>query len=89
MDERRNNTRLSIKLEVELYADDQECSLQTRDLSNNGVYLEKGETNLPAEGSIVHLRVKQPMSEGEEPPLVKARIIRIDADGIALQFITE
>ena len=88
MSERRTNNRLGIRLEVELRAEDQECSLQSRDLSNSGVFLEKGDTQLPAINSIVYLRVKSQFEQGD-PPLVKARVVRIDEEGIALKFITE
>lgn len=92
-DERRNNNRLGIRLEVELRAEDKECSLQSRDLSNSGVFLEKGEQPLPpvdniGVDSIVYLRVKSQFEDGD-PPLVKARVVRIDDQGIALQFLTD
>ena len=88
MSERRSNNRLGIRLEVELHAEDQECSLHSRDLSNSGVFLEKGETQLPTVDSIVYLRVKSQFEDGD-PPLVKARVVRIDEEGIALTFLPE
>ncbi len=89
MDNKRRESRLPIQLDVELVADDNnESSLQTRDLSNSGVYLEKGDSNLPPEGTIVHIRIKNNMGEGEAP-LVKARVVRVDNDGLALAFITD
>ncbi len=89
MDNKRKESRLPIQLDVELLSDDnQERSLQTRDLSNGGVYLEKGMNNLPPEGTIVHIRIKNNLGDGD-PPLVKARVIRVDNDGLALAFITD
>ena len=88
MSDKRNETRIGIKLDVELRSEGKETSLQTRDLSNGGVYLEKGETQLPLEGSIVELRIKQSFGEGEAP-VVTARVVRVDEDGIALQFISD
>ena len=88
MSERRSNNRLGIRLEVELLVEDQECSLQSRDLSNSGVFLEKGDTQLPEVDSIVYLRVKSQFEDGEAP-LVKARVVRIDDQGIALTFLPE
>jgi hypothetical protein len=88
MDDKRSESRLGIELEVELFIDDRECSLKTRDLSNSGVYLEKGETNLPPPGTIVQIRVKSNFEMGE-PPIVKARVVRVDAEGIALAFIND
>lgn len=88
MSERRSNNRLGIKLEVELRSEEQEQNLQTRDLSNSGVFLEKGEHQLPPVDSIVYLRVKSQFEDGEAP-LVKARVVRIDDQGIALKFLTD
>ena len=88
MSERRTNNRLGIKLEVELKTEDQEQSLHTRDLSNSGVFLEKGENQLPPVNSIVYLRVKSQFDDGEAP-LVKARVVRIDEQGIALTFLND
>ena len=88
MSDKRKDSRLGIKLEVELKTQEQELALETRDLSNSGVFLRAEEVSLPTEGSIVELRIKQPLGDSE-PPLVKARVVRIDKDGIALAFITD
>jgi len=88
MSDKRKDSRLGIKLDVELHSEEQELSLQTRDLSQSGVFLSAQESTLPVEGSIVELRIKQALGE-EEPPLVRARVVRVDKDGIALAFITD
>jgi hypothetical protein len=88
MSDKRKESRLGIKLEVELKTQEQALSLQTRDLSNSGVYLTADEPSLLVEGSIVELRIKQSLGEAD-PPLVKARVVRIDKDGIALAFIND
>ena len=88
MSDKRKDSRLGIKLEVELHSEEQDLSLETRDLSQSGVFLSAQESALPAEGSIVELRIKQALGE-EEPPLVRARVVRVDNDGIALTFITD
>lgn len=88
MSERRGNNRLGIKLEVELRTEEQEQSLHSRDLSNSGIFLEKGDHQLPPVDSIVYLRVKNEFEEGEAP-LVKARVVRIDETGIALTFLPD
>ena len=86
MDENRKDPRLTIRLEVELQAEGQSASLHTRDLSNRGVYLEASERQLPAVGSIVYIKLKQGF-QGDDPPLVKAEVVRADNDGIALKFL--
>ena len=86
MSDKRREPRLEIRLEVELHTGDEACSLHTRDLSNRGLFLEKGESHLPQVGSIVHVRVKQEFADGE-PPMVKAEVVRSDEHGIALKFL--
>lgn len=86
MDEKRREPRLGIRLEVELVAEGQSASLHTRDLSNKGVFLESGEVQLPAVGTIVYVKLKHAFQEGD-PPLVKAEVVRSAQDGIALKFL--
>jgi len=90
MNENRKHGRLvDVQLDVELIVEKQGCSLHSRDYSYSGIYLEKGKHNLPPEGAIVHLRIKNALGGGEDAPRVKARVIRVDDDGIALEFITD
>lgn len=88
MRDNRKEPRLGVNLEVELQVGEESASLKTRDLSNGGVYLESSEGPFPAVGTIVYLRVKQGF-QGEEAPLVKAEIVRLDNDGFALRFLTD
>lgn len=86
MNDKRREPRLGIRLEVELQLEGESASLHTRDLSNNGVFIETDQQQLPAVGTIVYIRLKQGFQEGEAP-LVKAQIVRADGDGIALKFL--
>jgi len=86
--DKRKEARLGVRLEVCLIANEQELSLQTRDLSNSGVFLETDSVCFLEQGTIVYMRVAQPFAEGEAP-LVKAEVVRIDSDGIALKFILD
>jgi hypothetical protein len=88
MSEKRSNNRLGIRLEVELQVDGQCASLHTRDLSNNGVFLEASEIQFPPVGTIVYLKLKQGLPEAEAP-LVKAQVVRADSAGFALKFLDE
>ncbi len=87
MSERRDNQRIGVRLEVEVKLEQDSASMHTRDISTNGVFLECETTRLPTVGSICIIRIKQPLGNGEPPPDVKAEVVRIDADGIALKFI--
>lgn len=87
-DNKRQETRLGIRLEVELELEGEATSLHTRDVSNNGVYLEAETGQLPAVGSIIYLKLKQNFQEGEAP-VVKAEVVRADAGGFALKFLED
>lgn len=88
MADKRNSERLGIRLEVEVEpgTNGDKSSLHTRDISNSGVFLECCDGKLPEVGSIVVIRIKQALGEGEAPA-VKAEVVRIDKDGIALKFL--
>ena len=89
MSDKRRDQRIGIKLDVELEVEDKEPSvLKTRDLSNSGVFLESASDSLPVEGSIVTIRIKQSFAEGEAPK-VRAQVVRVDNEGIALKFILD
>ncbi len=88
MSERRKEQRLAIRLEVELKCEGLECFLHSKDLSSSGVFLEKQDDCLPEVGSIVQIRVKQDFADGL-PPMVRAKVVRIEKDGVALEFIDE
>jgi hypothetical protein len=88
MDEKRKDPRLGIRLEVELQLEGESASLHTRDLSNKGVFLEADQVHLLDVGTIVYLKLKQGLQQGDAP-LVKAQVVRADNDGIALKFLDE
>lgn len=86
--DKRGAPRLPVRLEVELELEGEQASLHTRDLSNNGAFLEANDQQLPPVGSIIYLRLKQGL-EGGEAPMVKAKVVRNDPDGFALKFLEE
>lgn len=88
IENKRGENRLTIKLEVELEIEGEVTSLHTRDLSNNGAYVEANDRRLPAVGSTLYLKLKQGLQEGETP-VVKAQVVRADHDGFALKFVDD
>lgn len=88
-EDKRKEVRLGVKLEVCLITNESEHSLHTRDLSNSGVFVESDSSFQLEVGTIVYMRVSQPFADGEEPPLVKAEVVRMDQDGIALKFLQD
>lgn len=84
--EQRGHPRIKLQLEVELSLPGTDTlTLTSGNLSDSGIYLHAGNHPLPLVGSEVYLRLKQPLGDGE-PPLIKARIVRIDQNGAGLHF---
>lgn len=78
----RTNLRTRIKL---IHPDCGELIVHTGDLSDGGVYIHGDGQHLPGIGERVQVQVQDlPM----EAPLIEAKIVREDADGIGLEFIS-
>lgn len=86
MSDKRGNERLGIRLEVEVECDNDKSSMHTRDISNTGVFLECGPENLPPVGTILLIRIKQALGDGDAPT-VRAQVVRVDSQGVALKFL--
>jgi len=84
--EQRRHPRINLQIEVELITPDLgSLTLQSSNLSNSGLFL-CVEQSIPLQvGSEVCVRLKQALGDGESP-LVKARVVRIEEQGIGLQF---
>lgn len=89
MIEQRRHLRTSLSARVKLIHPDlgtRNC--ETRDIAHGGVFLCTGE------GEILSLPVGTEVTVQDdeildEPPLVKATIVRVDSDGIALKFLED
>ncbi len=86
MSDKRCDHRLGIRLEVEVQTGTDKSSLHTRDISNTGIFLECSPEGLPPVGSILIIRIKQALGDGEAPA-VRAQVVRVDAQGVALKFL--
>jgi hypothetical protein len=87
--EQRRHPRFNIQMEVELITPELGAlTLQSGNLSNSGLFL-CADQSMPLQvGSEVCVRLKQALGDGE-PPLVKARVVRIEEQGIGIQFSEE
>lgn len=86
---KRAHDRFAIALEVKVvFADNHRCTLKTRDISHNGVFLEMGEGELPETGTRIQMQV-QDMFSGDDAPLVEGEVVRRTADGIGVRFLTD
>lgn len=61
--------------------------VETRDLGHGGVLLGIYE-DPPPPGAEITLRVAGTLGDGIEPPLVRAIVVRVSAEGVAVEFIT-
>lgn len=83
----RSETRLSVRIEVELHCDGDITTCHTRDISNSGVFLESQFVKNLEIGVDVDLKIKNGMGT-EEPPLVTAKVVRVESEGFAAKFET-
>lgn len=58
--------------------------VKTRDISDGGIYILSKITNLPPVGSEVQVQL---MDTPFEAPILDMKIVRLEDDGIGLQFI--
>ena len=87
MSEKRKHVRTTVSAAVQLmHPSFGSLSMKTRDMSNGGVFLFTGaRIELPV-GTEVSIQAQEMMVEA---PIVKAKILRVEADGVALEFIRD
>ena len=87
MTEKRQYQRTNFPARVKLMHPDLEVhSFETRDIAQDGIFLLSGQqVRLPV-GTQVTVQDDEIMMD---PPLVKAKIVRVETDGIALRFIDD
>jgi hypothetical protein len=84
---KRRHERYPVTIEVEL-VDPAIGTLivQTKDLSDGGLFLRLGARPWPRIGAVVTVRVKE-TGDGATPPLLRARVVRMTAEGIGVEFL--
>ena len=87
MSDTRNDLRTPMKCQVKVSHDSiGDILVNTRDISDGGVFLLTEATNMPPVGTIVQGQVQ---GMGMVAPILKMQIIRIEPSGIGLKFINE
>jgi hypothetical protein len=87
-DNRRIAVRTKLRAGVTLtHPDVGDLKLHTVDVSDTGAFILSEGNQLPVVGELVTVQV-QGMG-GEEAPLVKMKVARVDKNGIGLQFVDE
>lgn len=83
---KRKHVRTKLRAEVKLsHPEIGDLKLHTGDISDGGAYILAEGHELPKVGEVVNVQV-QGMGGGEAP-VVKMRIVRLDREGIGLEFI--
>lgn len=84
--DKRSTIRTSLRAVVKLsHPGVGDLKLHTQDISDTGAYILSEGHEPPAVGEIVTVQV-QGIGDGDAP-LVKMRIVRIDAKGMGLEFV--
>ncbi len=96
--ERRRHPRIPMTVEVEAQCEGGEkVTLTTNDISGGGAFLQWESADSPGVGSLMRLgtddelmlQVFGMLGDGGAPPRVRAQVIRVMEDGIAVRFEPE
>lgn len=91
MREHRRYERYPINVDVEVtiprFLRKQRRRYRTRDMSDGGVFLESDGRPSPPVGTVIEIRVVGQVG-GQAPPVVRARVVRVTADGMAVHFLS-
>lgn len=87
MENRRDHPRTPMKVRVKiLHSSIGELTVATRNISDGGLFLVVEPTQMPNIGEVVEAQVQGIL---ENAPIIRARIVRLENDGVGLQFVSE
>lgn len=87
MSDKRKYPRTPMKCQVKvIHPDIGEKIINTRDISDGGIFLITDVVDMPPIGSIVQGQVQ---GLGGEGPILKLEIVRTESTGLGLKFINE
>jgi len=85
----RKAQRIPIQLEVEFNHDSTgTVNLVTKDISDTGIFIKLEPEKQPPIGTTAQVKLKNNFEDGEEPPLLKMKVVRQSKTGIGLIFIS-
>ena len=83
----RNFARIPVPMDIEVRVEGAEMMvLETIDISNGGAFIKAEPHQCPAVGTELQLKVKGQLG-GEAPPTVQARVVRINNEGMGVEFL--
>lgn len=84
-DDKRVHPRHDISVSVKVsHPDIGEKVVHTRNVSDSGLFLITDPTDMPPPGEIIQGQVLGMM---DDPPVVTMKIVRVEKEGIGLQFV--
>ncbi len=85
--DQRNFARIPVPMNIEVRLDgDDMMVLETLDISNGGAFIQATAEQCPAVDSEISLKVKGSLG-GEEPPTIRARVVRTTTEGMGVAFL--
>lgn len=85
MEEKRKHVRHPISVSVKIsHPSIGEKIINTKNMSNGGLFIIVEPTEMPPLGEIVEGQIQGML---EDPPVVKMKIVRVEKEGLGLQFI--
>ena len=85
---KRQFSRIEVPMPINLtHPEHGTISLQTIDISDGGVFLKANANQCLAVGTEVTLQVKAGLLAGDDPPQVKAVVVRVTDEGMGLKFV--
>ena len=83
---RREHTRIPVHIEIKIsHPKIGERIVQTRDFSEGGLFIVMDTSELPMMGELVDGQVQG----GENAPIVKMKVVRVEKTGVGLQYVVE
>jgi hypothetical protein len=85
MDNRRRHTRHPLEVDVKItHPDIGEKIVKTKNVSDSGLFILVEPENMPSPGEVVEGQIQDML---DDAPIVKMKIVRIEEEGLGLQFI--
>ena len=87
MSDQRGDPRTKIAVQVEVtFPDGSVEILTTQDISHSGMFIHKQEHALTV-GDKLYVRISGHLGDGDEAPLNRVEIVRVDDVGMGVRFI--
>lgn len=88
--EQRRHLRIGVEVDIEMTVPGQTTQdVHTRNISDGGLFIVLDNTAMPEIGTIVRVKLKHLLGDGEQAPSNQARVVRHDPEGIGLEFINQ